>query len=436
MKVKNSPSIFSSTNQYQPLADKLRPKNFSELIGQEHLLSKDGILTKINNSKKVPSIILWGNAGTGKTTIAKILAQISNLHFELLSATNSGASDIRKVFQEAVKRKDDGLGTILIIDEIHRFNRGQQDLFLPYIEDGTITLIGATTENPSFELNSALLSRCRIIKLKPLLESDLEKLIVKAEEHLAQKLPLSEDARKELVHMACGDGRYLLNLCQELFSYEDGQVINTAKLTTILEQRSTSYDKDREEHHNLISALHKSMRGSDVDAALYYLARMMIAGENPHYILRRVTRFASEDIGMADPEALIQTLAAKEAYDFLGSPEGDYAIANAVIYCANAPKSNAAYLAYKKVVTDAQKYNSELPPMHILNAPTQIMKNEGYGQGYIYDHDTKDCFSGQEYFPAKMLKNGRPNYYQPNLRGFERELKKRMDYWQKLREGT
>lgn len=440
MKTKNSKSAkidnsIKIANQ-QPLADKIRPQNFSELIGQEHLLSANGILTKISNSQKLPSIILWGNPGTGKTTIAKILARISNLHFEILSATNSGVNEIRKIFQEAIKRKDSGLGTILIIDEIHRFSRSQQDLFLPYIEDGTIILIGATTENPSFELNSALLSRCRVIKLKPLSEKDLEKLLARAEGYMSKKLPLTAEAREELIYMASGDSRYLLNLCEELFNYHDDSPIDSTELVNIFEKRASSYDKDREEHHNLISALHKSMRGSDVDAALYYLARMMIAGENPYYILRRVTRFASEDIGMADPDALTQVLAAKEAYEFLGSPEGDYAIANAVIYCANAPKSNACYVAYKKVLEDAKKYNAEAPPFHILNAPTQLMKNEGYGQGYIYDHDTKNCFSGQEYFPDKMLNYGRPSYYKPNPRGFEREITKRMNYWQKLRQKT
>jgi len=422
-------------NKYQPLADILRPQSFNDIVGQNHLLGKNGILTRICESKKIPSLILWGNAGCGKTTIAKILAGISNVYFEILSATNSGAADLRKVFKDAQTRKEDGLGTVLMIDEIHRFNRSQQDLFLPYIEDGTIILIGATTENPSFELNSALLSRCRVVTLKPLNDDDLDLLITKAEDYLNKKLPLNKDARKELTALATGDGRYLLNLCEELFSHHDQEVISASKLLELVQERSAIYDKSGDGHYGLISAFHKVLRGSDVDASLYYLARMLNAGERPHYILRRLTRFASEDIGMADPNALLQVLAAKESYDFLGSPEGDYAITNAVIYCATAPKSNACYLAHKEAIQAAKNNNSLSPPKHILNAPTKMMKEQGFKQGYIYDHDTKDCFSGQEYFPDQMLKEGkeRPKYYYPNQRGFEKDIFKRIQYWQKLK---
>ncbi|MDA0901890.1 MAG: replication-associated recombination protein A [Proteobacteria bacterium] len=427
--------------QYQPLADALRPKHLEEIVGQDHLLGGDGILSRIAKSKQVPSLILWGSAGCGKTTIAKILAGISGLYFEMLSATNSGAADLRKVFKEAAERKNQGLATILMIDEIHRFNRSQQDLFLPYIEDGTIILIGATTQNPSFELNSALLSRCRVITLNPLNDEALDALISKAQNHLERDLLLSKEARERLVKLACGDGRYLLNLCEEIFNYgyqDDEKPIDVEQLGQLLQKKMAIYDKDKDGHYGLISALHKAMRGSDVDAALYYLARMLSAGEEPHYLLRRIARFASEDIGMADPNALVQVMAAKESYDFLGSPEGDYAISNAVIYCATAPKSNASYIAHKAAMKSAKEHNSFAPPKHILNAPTKMMKEQGYNAGYIYDHDTKDCFSGQEYFPAEFLKKegGRPQYYAPNNRGFEREITKRLEYWQKLRRGS
>ena len=425
-------------NKNQPLADALRPKNLSEIVGQDHLIAEDGILTVIAKSKKVPSLILWGNAGCGKTTIAKILAGISGLYFEMLFATNSGAADLRKVFKDAQSRIEEGSGTILMIDEIHRFNRSQQDLFLPYIEDGTITLIGATTQNPSFELNSALLSRCRVITLNSLDYKALNTLVTKAEQYFGRKLLLSDDARSKLIELASGDGRYLLNLCEEVFSYSnDGneKEMDSVKLGILLQKRIANYDKNKDGHYGLISALHKAMRGSDVNASLYYLARMMQAGEEPHYLLRRIMRFASEDIGMADPHALLQVIAATQAYDFLGSPEGDYAITNAVIYCATAPKSNACYLAHKTAISDAKKYNSLLPPKHILNAPTKMMKEQGYKEGYIYDHDTKDCFSGQEYFPEEILQNQktRPEYYSPNNRGFERDIVKRLEYWKNLK---
>jgi putative ATPase len=419
-------------NKHQPLSDKLRPTSIQEIVGQNHLTGKDGILTKIITSNKIPSLILWGNAGCGKTTIAKILAKTAGLHFEMISATASGTAELKKVFENGAKRKKDGFGTILMVDEIHHFNRLQQDLFLPHIEDGTIILIGATTENPSFELNSALLSRCRVITLKPLDEQALEALLIKAEKDFGGILPLTKDAREELISISGGDGRYLLNLCEELFSHLGDKILSVENLLELFVRRSGNYDKRGDGHYGLISAFHKSLRGSDVNASLYYLARMLTSGENPYYVLRRLVRFASEDIGLADPNAILQALAAKEAYDFLGGPEGELAIAAAVIYCATAPKSNAAYMAYKQVAIDAKKYNSLNPPKHILNSPTKMMKKQGFGDGYIYDPNTKNSFSGQEYFPDEMLKN-RPEYYIPNQRGFEREIEKRLQYWAKLK---
>ena len=420
----------------RPLADILRPQNFEKIIGQKHILGESGILTRIINSKKIPSLILYGPAGCGKTTIAKNIAKINeNCHEEILFATNSNTAELRKIFEVAKKRKKDGIDTILIVDEIHHFNRTQQDLFLPFIEDGTIILIGATTENPSFELNSALLSRCRIVVLEGLKNDDLKEIVDLAEESFGKKLLLNEEAREELIELACGDARYLLNLCEELSYFNEKDEIDSKKLLELVQKKSANYDKDRDGHYGLISAFHKVLRGSDVDAALYYLARMMISGENPHYILRRLIRFASEDIGLADPEALKQCLFAKESYDFLGSPEGDYAITNAVIYCATAPKSNAAYIAHKKAFDMARRFNNLNPPKHILNSPTKFMKEQGFKDGYIYDHDTPNCFSGQEYFPDELLEdNGRPKFYEPNQRGFERDILKRLNYWGKLRQ--
>ena len=428
-------NLFSS-NKYQPLADALRPKSFADIVGQEHLFGDAGILNRIEKSGKIPSLILWGTAGSGKTTIAKILATISKLPNEIISATNSGAADLRKVFEAAEKRKQDGLATVLIVDEIHRFNRSQQDLFLPLLEDGTIILIAATTENPSFELNSAILSRCRIVEFKTLDEDAMLALINKAEKYLGKKLLLEDEATEQLISMATGDGRYFLNMCEELFAVENSAPINKEQLLKLVAGRSAVYDKNRDGHYNLISALHKSMRGSDADAALYYLARMLQAGEDRNYLLRRIVRFASEDIGMADPQALVQALAAKDSYNFLGNSEGDYAIANAVIYCATAPKSNSCYVAYKAAVKDAEHFNSLMPPKHILNSPTKMMKDLDYGKNYIYDHDTKNAFSGQEYFPDEMVKKDRPKYYEPNERGFEREIIKRLEYWEKLRKNS
>ncbi|MFC1659750.1 replication-associated recombination protein A [Pseudomonadota bacterium] len=415
----------------QPLADKIRPNKISLLAGQEHLLGKNGILTRIFESEQIPSLIFWGPTGCGKTSVAKLLAKKSGLHFEMLSATSSGAADLRKVFARAEENKKLGSGTMLLVDEIHCFRRNQQDLFLPYIEDGTIVLVGATTENPSFELNSALLSRCRLLVFKPLDTEALDLIAKKAEESEGKKLPLDDDAKQTLYAMCDGDGRYLLNMCEELFALKKTKKkLNTDELLKTLQKRSPIYDKSRDGHYGLISALHKSLRGSDVQAALYWTARMMLNGEHPHYILRRLVRFAIEDIGVADPNALVQANAAKEAYDFLGSPEGDLAITQAVVYLANAPKSNAQYVAHNAVYGDAKQTGSLDPPKHILNAPTIVMKNEGYGDGYIYDHNTKYCFSGQNYFPEKM---NRKEYYKPNERGFERDIKKRMEYWDNLR---
>lgn len=416
-------------NKTQPLADKLRPNDFSLITGQEHLFDENGIITRIITSGKIPSMILWGPAGCGKTTTAKILAKRSGLEIEFLSATNSGASDLRLIFEKAEKLKKDGKGTILLIDEIHCFKRNQQDLFLPYIENGTITLIGATTENPSFELNSALLSRCRLIIFNSHDKKSLTTLIERAEKSENKKLPILKEATETLCDLSGADGRYLLNMCEELFNANLKKELNSEELIKFLQRKTANYDKSRDSHYNLISALHKSIRGSDVQSALYWCARMMSAGENPHYLLRRLTRMAMEDIGMADPNALVQAINAKEAYDFLGSPEGDQAITNLVIYLANCPKSNAGYMAYNEVMQTV-KGHSFNPPKHILNAPTKMMKEIGYSEGYIYDHDTPNCFSGQNYFPDEFP---RKEFYNPNERGFERDIKKRMEYWDNLR---
>ncbi|HSQ97359.1 MAG TPA: replication-associated recombination protein A [Rickettsiales bacterium] len=420
--------LFENTKT-QPLADKLRPDDFSLITGQEHLFNENGIITRIITSGKIPSMILWGPAGCGKTTTAKILAKKSGLEIEFLSATSSGVSDLRLVFEKAEKLKKDGKGTILLIDEIHCFRRNQQDLFLPYIENGTITLIGATTENPSFELNSALLSRCRLIIFNSHDKKSLTTLIERAEKAENKKLQITEEARETLCDLSGADGRYLLNMCEELLNSNLKKELNSEELIKFLQRKTANYDKSRDSHYNLISALHKSIRGSDVQSALYWCARMMSAGENPHYLLRRLTRMAMEDIGMADPNALVQAINAKEAYDFLGSPEGDQAITNLVIYLANCPKSNAGYIAYNEVM-QAVKGHSFNPPKHILNPETKMMGEIGYGKGYIYDHDTPNCFSGQNYFPDEFP---RKEFYNPNERGFERDIKKRIEYWNDLR---
>jgi putative ATPase len=419
------------TSAPHPLADRLRPKSLGEVVGQEHLTGPEGVLTRLLAAGRLGSIILWGPPGTGKTTIARLLAGETGLHFEQISAIFSGVADLRKIFDQARKRREEGRGTLLFVDEIHRFNRSQQDSFLPHMEDGTITLIGATTENPSFELNGALLSRAQVLTLNRLERDSLAILVQRAEEVEGRHLPIDEEAREQLFVLADGDGRYLLNLVEDVYaSVEKDERIGPEALARIVQRRVPLYDKSRDGHYNLISALHKSVRGSDPDAALYYLARMLTAGEDPLYLARRLVRMAVEDIGLADPEAVHQALAAKEAFDFLGSPEGELALAQATLYLATAPKSNASYVAFKQAMVRAKETGSLMPPKIILNAPTRLMKQQEYGAGYRYDHDEPDAFSGQNYFPAEI---GRETYYDPPERGFEREIRKRLDYWAKLR---
>jgi putative ATPase len=414
-----------------PLADRLRPKSLGEVVGQEHLTGPEGVLTRLLAAGRLGSIILWGPPGTGKTTVARLLAGETGLHFEQISAIFSGVADLRKIFDQARKRREEGRGALLFVDEIHRFNRSQQDSFLPHMEDGTITLIGATTENPSFELNGALLSRAQVLTLNRLERQSLAILVQRAEEVEGRVLPVDEAAREQLFALADGDGRYLLNLVEDVYaSVKAGEQIGPEALARIVQRRVPLYDKSRDGHYNLISALHKSVRGSDPDAALYYLARMLTAGEDPLYLARRLVRMAVEDIGLADPEAVHQALAAKEAFDFLGTPEGELALAQATLYLATAPKSNASYVAFKRAMARAKETGSLMPPKIILNAPTRLMKQQEYGAGYLYDHDEPDAFSGQDYFPAEI---GRETYYDPPERGFEREIRKRLDYWAKLR---
>lgn len=413
----------------RPLADRMRPQSFDDVLGQDHLLAEGSLFANAIKTGHFPSIIFWGAAGCGKTTMARLIAKHSGALFVQLSAVSHATSDLRKVFEQAEIDKGAGKRTILLIDEIHRFNRSQQDLFLPYIENGTIILIGATTENPSFEMNSALLSRCKVLILNRLDLDNLRNLTYRAEEFTGKKLPLETEARTTLCAIADGDGRYLLNMVEELL--EVTTPLSSEELLRLIQKRMPLYDKSRDGHYNLISALHKSLRGSDVDAALYWFARMLDGGEEPLYILRRLVRFASEDIGMADPNAIVQTIAAKDAFEFIGAPEGFVNIAQAVVYLATSPKSIGVYRAMNKSMADAKKYGSLSPPKHILNAPTKLMKEAGYSDGYIYDPDTKDGFSGQNYFPEEM---NRASYYKPVEAGFEREIIKRLDYWRRLRE--
>ena len=414
----------------RPLADRLRPTALSEVIGQDHLLGPGGPIGRMAASHRISSLILWGPPGTGKTTIARLLAKATSLDFVQISAIFSGVADLKKVFEAARARRRAGQGTLLFVDEIHRFNRSQQDAFLPVMEDGTIVLIGATTENPSFELNAALLSRCQVLVLKRLDEAGLEAILARAEAVTGRALPLEPAAREALIAMADGDGRYLLNLAEALLALDAPHPLSPAGLAEIVQKRAPVYDKDREEHYNLISALHKAVRGSDPDAALYWLARMLAGGEQPLFLIRRIVRMAVEDIGLADPQALTVAIAAKDTYDFLGSPEGELAIAEALVYCATAPKSNALYKGFGAARIAAKATGSLMPPRHILNAPTKLMKSEGYGAGYVYDHDAEEGFSGQNYFPEGM---DRQVFYAPKETGFEREIAKRLDYWAKLR---
>jgi putative ATPase len=416
----------------RPLADRLRPQKLADVVGQDHLVGPDGVITRMLAAGRIPSIILWGPPGTGKTTIARLLAGETGLAFEQISAIFSGVADLKKVFEQARIRREQGRGTLLFVDEIHRFNKSQQDSFLPYVEDGTIILVGATTENPSFELNGALLSRAQVLVLNRLDNEAMQALIRRAEMFERRPLPADAAAREAMTGMADGDGRYFLNMLEEVFAAvpEGGDVLTPEMLARTVQKRVPLYDKAADGHYNLISALHKSVRGSDPDAALYYLARMFVAGEDPLFIVRRVVRMAIEDVGLADPEALHQALAAKDTYDFLGSPEGELAIAQAVVYVATAPKSNAVYTAFKAATERAKQTGSLMPPKIILNAPTKLMKQQEYGSGYRYDHDQPDAFSGQNYFPDGI---GREKYYDPVERGFEREVKRRLDYWAKLR---
>ncbi|MEE8295417.1 MAG: replication-associated recombination protein A [Sphingomonadales bacterium] len=417
-------------NAYRPLADRLRPKSLKKVIGQDHLVGKDGPIARMVAENHPAAFVLWGPPGSGKTTIAVLFAKECGLEFMQVSATSSGVADLRKIFDAATKYRQAGKQVLLFVDEIHRFNRSQQDSFLPYVENGTIILVGATTENPSFELNAALMSRLTVFVLNRLDEKALETLLVRAEKDLKKKLPLKPEARIALKAMADGDGRYVLNSAETLLTMKDQSKKDAKALAGTLQRRVPVYDKDKEGHYNLISALHKSLRGSDVDGALYWLARMLEGGEDPLYITRRLVRFASEDIGLADPNALLQALAAKDTYQFIGSPEGEIAIVQAVIYLATAPKSNAAYEAEKASRKAAKETGSLMPPKHILNAPTQLMKDIGYGKGYAYDHNTEKGFSGQNYFPDEMK---RQTFYQPAQRGFERDIQKRLDYWAKIR---
>jgi putative ATPase len=421
-----------SSEAPRPLADRLRPKRLADVVGQDHLVGPQGSLTRMLSAGRLGSIILWGPPGTGKTTIARLLAGDTGLAFEQMSAIFSGVADLKKAFEQARIRREQGRGTLLFVDEIHRFNRAQLDSFLPYVENGTITLVGATTENPSFELNAALLSRMQVLVLHRLDERVMEELIARAENYMKRPLPLTQEARRHLIALADGDGRYLYNMIEEIYSATPPHAspLDPEALVQTVQKRVPLYDKSQDGHYNLISALHKSVRGSDPDAALYYLARMLVAGENPLFLARRLVRMAIEDVGLADPEAMHQALAAKDVYDFLGSPEGELALAQATIYLATAPKSNAAYTAFGAATRRAKETGSLAPPKIILNAPTRLMKQQEYGAGYAYDHDQPEAFSGQNYFPEGM---SRETYYDPPDRGFEREIRKRLEHWSRLR---
>ncbi len=426
-----APRIPPEVANRRPLADRLRPQTIADVTGQDHLTGEDGVLRRMIESGSLGSMIFWGPPGTGKTTVARLLSGEAGLAFEQISAIFSGVADLKKVFEGARLRRMDGRQTLLFVDEIHRFNRAQQDSFLPVMEDGTVILVGATTENPSFELNAALLSRARVLTFKSHDDESLAELLNRAEAIEGRDLPLTPEARVSLLRMADGDGRAVLTLAEEVWrAARPDEIFDTEGLTRIVQRRAPVYDKAQDGHYNLISALHKSVRGSDPDAALYYLARMFDAGEDPLYLGRRLVRMAVEDIGLADPQALVICNAAKDAYDYLGSPEGELALAQACVYLATAPKSNAVYNAFKAATMAAKQNGSLLPPKHILNAPTKLMKDEGYNEGYRYDHDEPDAFSGQDYFPEKM---GRQTFYDPPERGFERDIRKRLEWWSKLR---
>ncbi len=421
----------TETDKARPLADQLRPRSLDDVIGQQHLLGDGGTLRRMLASGRLGSLILWGPPGTGKTTVARLLADQIGYRFEQISAIFSGVADLKKVFEKARFERLSGHRTLLFVDEIHRFNRAQQDSFLPVMEDGTVVLVGATTENPSFELNAALLSRSQVLRFESLGRDDLANLLGRAESLLGSALPLDEDARETLLGLADGDGRALLGLVEEILSSaQPDEMLTATSLLTVVQRRAPIYDKAQDGHYNLISALHKTIRGSDPDAALYYFARMLDAGEDPLFLARRLIRMASEDVGLADPQALPLAIAGRDAYQMLGSPEGELSLAQVVVYLALAPKSNAVYTAYKAAVSVAKSTGSPMPPKVILNAPTKMMKGQGYGDGYIYDHDTPEAFSGQEYFPEKI---GRQDFYHPVERGFERDLRKRMDYFGRLR---